>query len=97
MVPDLVIRQGGMMYDAGARHVFARRQQVSQITPPAGRVVTVAKFAAGREVEDAFDPAAAPARRLGFRQPDWVEHLQDGRCVDVGDRRLADDWVNVGR
>ena len=41
-----------------------------EVTTPAGRVLSLAQTLGARGIEDAFDPAADPRRRLRLAEPD---------------------------
>src|SRR5579859_2542567 len=66
------------------------------MAPPAGGVLTAAVAARRRPVEDAFDPASDPARRLWLGRPYRLDRLHDQPNVNSSHRQVADGRMDVG-
>ena len=59
----------GMVADCP--HLGGLRQQLVQVTPPAGRVQRVAVLTSSGIVEDVFDAGPHPLGGFGLADPEW--------------------------
>src|SRR5438477_5607602 len=78
MVPDL----------ADLAHL---RQQLVEVTAPAGRVVAFAVTLHRRPIKDRFDAAAYSARAFWHLRPDGLHDPHNERDIDSADGEVAQD------
>src|SRR5712672_4251852 len=78
-----------------AAHLGTRRQQVFQMAAPARRILALAIAARGRPVEDAFYPAAHPARGFWLLRPYRLDRLQHEPDIDDLHGKIAEHRIDI--